>query len=105
MDNNSLFILGNGFDVDLGWFTKYNDFYQANKGFLKQYSEGTVKWEIADEMVKGEYWYDIEGYIRNCLLKLTDPKDYHNLWNFVDLMEKMLKNYILDKDGKFQVYD
>ncbi len=34
----TLIILGNGFDLDLGWKTSYNDFFQAKQNSFFQFN-------------------------------------------------------------------
>lgn len=65
----TLIILGNGFDLDLGWKTSYKDFYRAKENKFKEYD----RMKYIHEMVKEENWYDLEGYIRKCLIEM--PKE------------------------------
>lgn len=67
MNNKTLIILGNGFDLDLGWKTSYADFYRAKQKDFEMYDRmGYIK-----DMIIGEHWYDLEGYIRNCIKNLS----------------------------------
>lgn len=66
----TLIILGNGFDLDLGWKTSYADFYQAKK---TKFAEINGMKYIQD-MVQGEHWHDLEGYIRTCLIEMPQNR-------------------------------
>lgn len=78
MDNKTLIILGNGFDLDLGWKTSYADFYQARRSSFEKLSE----MDYIRDMIKGEHWYDLEGYIRECIIKTPKEqiKDLNSFW-------------------------
>ena len=67
---DTLIILGNGFDLDLGWKTSYSDFYQAKKA---KFSELNGMKYIQD-MVQGKHWHDLEGYIRTCLKEMPQSR-------------------------------
>ena len=75
---DTLIVLGNGFDLDLGWKTSYADFYQAKKHIFQRYNG----MKYIQDMEKGEYWYDLEGYIRACLVKLQENRadELNSFW-------------------------
>lgn len=82
-ENASLIVLGNGFDLDLGWKTSYRDFITSKKESLyKLYGIDYLK-----EMIEGEYWYDLEGYMRdvaiNKVTKYEDLSKLHTFWLFL----------------------
>ena len=66
----TLLVLGNGFDLDLRWKTSFNDFYVAKRQKFDLYNGLSY---IAD-MVSGEYWYNLEGYLRKCLVDVKEDK-------------------------------
>lgn len=86
----TLIIFGNGFDLDLGWKTSYKDFYRARENKFKEY-DGM---KYIQEMVKEEYWYDLEGYIRKCLIEMPEERadELNDFWQICrDLMFGYLK--------------
>lgn len=87
--NKTLVILGNGFDLDLGWKTSYSDFYR-NK---YQKFENINRMSYIKEMILGDYWYDLEGYIRNCILNLSIDK-IEELNNFWILCRNLIGDYL-----------
>lgn len=80
--NKTLIILGNGFDLDLGWKTSYNHFYQANK----QHFFMLDRMSFIKDMVISECWYDLEGYLRRIAVNEVTTKDkikeLSHFWRF-----------------------
>lgn len=78
MNNKTLIVIGNGFDLDLGWKTSYADFYRAKQALFAEFSE----MKYIKDMVQREYWYDLEGYIRKCLVEMSRDKaeDLNHFW-------------------------
>lgn len=66
----TLIILGNGFDLDLGWRTSYKDFYQAKKARFAEFNG----MRYIQDMVQGGHWHDLEGYIRTCLKEMPQSR-------------------------------
>ena len=66
----TLVILGNGFDLDLGWKTSFKDFYEAKRQKFDQYN----RLSYIAAMINGEYWYNLEGYLRKCLVDVKEDK-------------------------------
>lgn len=83
----TLVILGNGFDLDLGWKTSFNDFYQTKKDKFSEYSGSSY---IAN-MVEGEYWYNLEGYLRRCVLTVNRENIEH-----LNMVWQICSNFLLD---------
>lgn len=56
-------------------------------------------------MVKGKYWYDLEGYIRKCVLGLSaeNMNILHDFWWINE--QAFIFDYILDRDNDYHVYD
>lgn len=67
---NTLIIIGNGFDLDLGWKTSYEDFYQAKKDEFAEWN----RMQYIKDMVQGEYWFNLEGYIRKSLIEMSQER-------------------------------
>lgn len=86
----TLIILGNGFDLDLGWKTSYNHFYQAKKqDFIIR-----DRMSFIINMVKSECWYDLEGYIRKITINEVTTKDkVKELAHFWRLITTKLEEY------------
>ena len=66
----TLIVLGNGFDLDLGWKTSYSDFYNAKRKDFDIIN----RLPYIEDMIKGKHWYNLEGYIRQCILSLSEDK-------------------------------
>lgn len=92
--NKTLIILGNGFDLDLGWKTSYNDFFRA-----KQNSIVTLNgMSFIKNMVDGEYWYDLEGYIRHIAInEVINADELQKLNHFWLILSAQLEEYFHNK--------
>lgn len=66
--NKTLVILGNGFDLDLGWKTSYNDFYLSKKQRFNEFNG----MPYIQEMISEGHWNNLEGYLRNCVVNATN---------------------------------
>lgn len=82
-----LVIFGNGFDLDLGWKTSFKDFYEAKRKNFEFYNENPY----IKNMIEGKYWYNLEGYLRNCIIKIDDS----NLESF-NLFWQVCGDFMLD---------
>ena len=70
-DTRSIIILGNGFDVALGYPTKYSQFYE-NSDLLRDYAnKGNTLCKHILENVEGELWSDLERGLYQYSLHLT----------------------------------
>ena len=78
----TLIILGNGFDLDLGWKTSYAEFYQAKKARFAEFNG----MRYIQDMVQGEHWHDLEGYI-NLFKRNASKQSGRNTAFLVDLQE------------------
>lgn len=83
----TLIILGNGFDLDLGWKTSYKDFFQAKQDSFYQLNDLSY----IKQMIDGECWYNLEGYLRQCVLSMeqTEVKQLNDFW-------QICSNFMLD---------
>lgn len=92
--NKTLIILGNGFDLDLGWKTSYNDFFRAKQNSIVLFNGMS----FIKNMVEGEYWYDLEGYIRriaiNEVINAEELKKLNYFWLF---LTAQLEDYFRNK--------
>ena len=92
----AIVVLGNGFDLDLGWKTSYGDYYNYNKDKFDEL-EGN---EYVKEMCQGEHWYNLEGYLREKVEELEISK-VHEFKDFWQICYLTLMNY-LNKYSNFQ---
>lgn len=99
MDN--VIIIGNGLDLDLGWKTSFGDFYRKCYKKYDRYSGN----KYIQEMTKKNCWYDIEGYIRHCIIKwyehgrdITEKDALHAFWH---LSQSFLFEYLQEQMKDF----
>ncbi len=85
-ENQTLIILGNGFDLDLGWKTSYDAFYHNTPWYKTACNFPFVK-----EMIVGKRWYDFENYLLECLSEL------HTLSN--EQIDNINKFWYLSRDS------
>lgn len=81
------FLIGNGFDVNVGLETRYSDFY---KYFIKQYPDNMIAKEIGKEY---EYWSDLEVALGKYTSKISSDK-LEDFWDSEDLLELSLAEYL-----------
>ena len=93
-----IYVIGNGFDIDLGWRTSYKDFYDNHKGWEmhRQDKDDLFQYVIRHS---GENWYDFERTIYDyCLRKSKEDtpvelmeRDYQDYLNFKSQLERFVK--------------
>lgn len=87
-----IYVIGNGFDIDLGWRTSYKDFYDTKlEGWRDHFPLGgdCLPFYLLDHA--GENWYDMERTIYEyCLMKSQGDLDK-------DLMDKDYNDYLAIK--------
>lgn len=76
MSNNTLIILGNGFDVALDYPTKYSDFYQKSKELRALANNGNSLCKHIINYISDELWSDLESGLHKYSLSLTQK-----IWN------------------------
>lgn len=95
-----IYVIGNGFDIDLGWRTSYKDFYDSKlKGWRVHFLSGEdcLPAYLLDHA--GENWYDMERTIYDyCITKsrgvLVDDlmdKDYNDYLAIKSQLERFVK--------------
>ena len=110
---NRVFILGNGFDVDLGYKTKYSDFAKSNewkqlmKPIVGNHGHSLLKFMKTKEYT--EEWFDIEASLLEYARKASsnnvqyniaeDENDYIKLCNALGKYMKNLKFSEFNKDS------
>lgn len=93
----TLIILGNGFDLDLGWKTSYKDFFQAKQNKFYQLSGLSY----IQNMIEDECWYNLEGYLRQCIVQVK-PNDIKNLNTFWLICSNFMLDYFTHNTSKFK---
>ena len=83
-----IYVIGNGFDIDLGWRTSYKDFYDSKlNGWRVHFLSGEDCLPVYLLDHAGENWYDLERTIYDyCLLKSKGDLDE-------DLMSRDYRDY------------
>ncbi len=84
----TLIILGNGFDLDLGWKTSYKDFFIAKQASFNEY----INLSYIKNMIDNDCWYNLEGYLRQCILNLELP-DVELLNDFWKICSNLMLDY------------
>lgn len=59
-----VFIIGNGFDLDLGWYTSYKDFYKSKYWPLKSFNLFCPMANYLKNRTEIDCWYDLEGLFK-----------------------------------------
>ena len=123
MDKNihTTLIIGNGFDLNMGKHTSYEDFYNKleKEGFWKNNSSNSLLKYIKDNRESEDLWYDFEKLILNYSfksengLKLKDLEDLNKSDNKltetivseakegVELLKKELVKFLSDAKPDF----
>ena len=97
--NNTLVMLGNGFDLDLGWKTSYSDFYNNKKNAFDRFNGMS----FIQRMIVGKHWCNLEGYIRECIL--TSSKEEANVINsFWQICRDYIYDYLNNSHNEELVY-
>lgn len=94
-----IYVIGNGFDIDLGWRTSYKDFYLCKKKGWEMHKDN--KDDLFQYVIRhaGENWYDFERTIYDyCLRKSKEDtpqelmeRDYQDYQNFKRQLESFIK--------------
>ena len=87
--NKTLIVLGNGFDLDLGWKTSYSDFYKAKQRKF----ESLNRMSYVHKMITEGHWYNLEGYLRDCMREVLSEK-IEELNYFWILCRNMIGEYL-----------
>lgn len=84
-----IYVIGNGFDIDLGWRTSYKDFYDTKlSGWRVHFRPGEDCLPVYLLDHAGENWYDLERTIYDyCLSKSKGELDE-------DLMSRDYRDYM-----------
>lgn len=95
---NITFLVGNGFDINLGLKTKYEDFY---KWYGKQGSENEDVIHLKDNIEENkENWSDLEIALGGFTEEFTAFEGYLNC--HTDISEKLME-YLIEEEKKFNI--
>ena len=102
-----IYVIGNGFDIDLGWHTSYKDFFDSHKGWEIHRTEEDDLFQYVIRHA-GENWYDLERTIYDyCLRKSTTETpadlmthDYNDYKSFKAQLERFVKDRSSEKVNK-----
>lgn len=98
--NETTIVIGNGFDMDLGWKTSYKNFYEAKKKHFLEFNrfEGV-------QLIEKENWYNFEEIFRNFIIKwngsgrkLDELREINYFWRFC---RDRLYEYFLETSSEF----
>jgi hypothetical protein len=92
---NVVFILGNGFDLNLGLKTSYSDFYQY---YLDQNSSNKQVIEDAKKNIKSDVknWSDLELKLGRYTSEIRDPENFDIL--YFDIVDNLRKYLSMEQD-------
>lgn len=95
-----LYIIGNGFDIDLGMDTRYSDFLGSTK--FKEFAEDKLVTDFANYLLNQnrEYWVDMETALKN-YVNDNDSLDPISFKMVYDKIKVYLRTYIHMQQSKF----
>ena len=73
--HKKVFIIGNGFDLDLGWKTSYRDFVSSDYWPLKNNAANCPMAEYLKLRTEADRWYDLESMLKTYA---SDNRHYHD---------------------------
>lgn len=85
---NKVFLIGNGFDLNLGLRTSYNDFIKSDF-FLKNVNNGYHLFDYLNEISESSGWIDIEKELSNYSDQFMDSKSF--LAGYKKLCDELMK--------------
>lgn len=87
---NTVIVIGNGFDIDLGWQTSCKDFYEANRGWEMHKT-------IADDLFQyviqhtPKNWFDFEHTLYDYVIRRTKVKILKDAYE--ELIQRDIRDY------------
>lgn len=103
--SNTIVILGNGFDLDLGWKTSYKDFLTSNKFSIMGEPRFVMKYAKQLFRRMGNNWYDLEGFMRDCIEKATE-EELDALNDFWNICRDKIYDYLTpQRDEQQQIFN
>jgi hypothetical protein len=95
---NIVYIIGNGFDLNLGMKTRYTDFYEYYK--LIKSDKSSIK-QLKNEILNNyQTWSDLELAIGNYTQKLNSTEEFDEV--FEDILDK-LSEYLEKEENSFDL--
>lgn len=91
MEKKKIIIIGNGFDLNLGLKTSYNDFIKSNYFESLLEEDNSLAWHLSDQTQLNN-WVDIENEITNYSTQIND--DNLNVKNNFKALKTSLQNYL-----------
>lgn len=99
--NKTIVIIGNGFDLDLGWKTSYKDFLTSDKFSIMGEPRYVMKYTRELFLRMGNNWYDLEGFMRECIEKATED-EIDVLNDFWNICRDKIYDYLTPEEDKRQ---
>ncbi len=100
---NRLYIIGNGFDIDLGMDTRYSNFLESTSfKNLVEDKTNDLSWKFSNYLLKQnkEYWIDMETALKN-FVNDNDNIDPVAFKEVYDNIKSLLHVYINKQQSKF----
>lgn len=102
-----VFIIGNGFDLDLGWNTRYSDFATSQYWPTSNYNFYQNLQRVLQEKAYIEKWFDLEQVLLEYAI-LPPTKEYYNRTNdylkedkkFFEKVSTSLTEYLQNEQKK-----
>lgn len=95
-------IIGNGFDLDLGWKTRYNDFMASDYWPVRKDTPTCPLEDYLAERLNIDRWYDLEGTIKTYATKtqfIANPANPNDEVFFNELRQS-LTEYLKQEEKK-----
>lgn len=90
------FLIGNGFDINVGLATKYSEFY---KYYVDKYPNDLLAKDIDENY---EFWSDLEMGLGKYTANILPDKE-EAFWESEELMENALADYLEEQMSKIQI--
>ena len=98
--HKKVFIIGNGFDLDLGWKTSYKDFIVSEYWPLRDKEPYCLMAEYLKERTEVDRWYDLENLLKEYASdkpynhEVASPRDEEFFYELRDCLISFLKDAI-----------
>jgi hypothetical protein len=93
---NILYIIGNGFDINLGLKTKYSDFY---KYYQSQFSKDQLVNKLKNEIAVGiDNWSDLEVAFGKYMVNINDREEFDMVYDDIVIN---LGEYLENEEKEF----
>ena len=103
MIGNTTIVIGNGFDLDLGWQTSYRDFYEAHKGWHIFESETDDLFQYVINHA-ADNWFDFEKTLYDYAIHRSETGFTSDLVNHdfrdYDSFKTLLEHFLSERSSK-----